>query len=122
MRRRPALTRHAAALQSVNAMNPADRGILFIATVSVALVLTKEALAVIERQEKPKGLEAAFETGKYLVEVASQLLSSVFAAASGTYITEVVGGDAATRPVYTLLLCTVIIGLLYLGKRAFERR
>lgn len=102
-------------------MNPADRGILFIATVAVALVISKEALAVIGRQEKPKGLEAAFETGEYLVNVAAQLLSSVFAAASGTYITEVVGGDAATRPIYTLLLCTVIIGLLYLGKRALER-
>ena len=54
MRRLQTLTRHATALQSVNAMNPADRGVLFIATISVALVLSKEALAVIGRQDKPK--------------------------------------------------------------------
>lgn len=85
-------------------------------------MIAKEAQATLGQVEKPKGLEAAFETGQYLLEVAAQLLSSVFAAASGTYITEVVGNDASTRPVYTLLLSTTIIGLLFLGRRALERK
>lgn len=103
-------------------MNPADRGIVFISTVGVALVLSKETLAVVKRGEVPPGLSAAYATGRYLVEVASQLLASVFAAASGGYITEIVGQDAATRPLYTLVLCTTIISLLFLGRRALEHQ
>lgn len=95
---------------------------MFIATIAIALVLSKEASAVMAQTPHSKGLAAAFDTAAYLLQTASQLLSSVFAAASGTYITEVVGGDATTRPVYTLLLCTVIVGLLYLGRRALERQ
>ena len=103
-------------------MNPVDRGILFIATVGVGLVIGKETQAVLAAKTGPAGFEAAYDTGKYLVGIAVQLLSSVFAAAIGTYITEVVGGDASTRPVYTLLLCTTIVGLLFLGRRALEQQ
>lgn len=103
-------------------MNPADRGLLFISTVGVGLVISKEGQAVLAVTPAPKGFEAAFETGKYLLEVAAQLINSVFAAAVGAYITEQVGADASTRPLYTLLLCTVVVGLLFLGRRALEHK
>ena len=103
-------------------MNPVDRGLLFIATVGVGLIIAKETQAVLAPKNGPKGFEAAYETGKYLIDVAVQLLSSVFAAGIGSYITDVVGGDASTRPVYTLLLCTTIVGLLFLGRRALEHQ
>ena len=103
-------------------MNPEDRTLIFLATIAIGLVIGKEATAVLENRTAPAGFEAAYDTGKYLLGVAVQLLSSVFAAGSGTFISEAVGGDASTRPVYTLLLCTTIVGLLFLGRRALEKR
>ena len=103
-------------------MRPEDRSILFLATIAAALVIGKETAALLANRKPPAGFEAAYETGQYLLGVAVQLLSSVFAAGSGTFISDAVGSDASSKPVYTLLLCTTIVGLLFLGRRALEKR
>lgn len=114
------------ALSAINVMAPEDRGLLFIVTLVVAVLLVNEfGTRLLEMQQE---MEAENKENEFLnilqnlVTEIGRLVSSLLSAALGRYITDLMGKTIVEQPGYALGLTAVIISMLYLAKRSLFRR
>lgn len=117
-------------------MAPEDRGLLFIVTLIVAVLLINEVAEQIqflktevttEKDESGNLVQTSAENEfglilSNLVTELARLISSLLSAALGRYITDLMGKTIVEQPGYALGLTAVIISMLYLAKRSLFRK
>jgi len=102
------------ALNSVNALEPDERGIVFLATLGLTAMVVKQVHDIFERVMDSARLEQqiAIELlGHFL-----QIVVSLFSTAAGRYVSTVMGATIVERPVYSLAITSIIVSVLYLVK------
>ena len=111
------------ALNSVNALEPSERGILFLIT----LALLSAVLAQIETHffafVESQGTSAK-EHWKILEKLLGHLkriILSLFSTAAGRYVSTVMGGSIVEQPVYSLAITSIIVAVLYLVKDSLTK-
>jgi len=110
------------ALSAINVMAPEDRGLLFIVTLVVSVLMVNEVAIAIQKKQS----EMSENTGENefinilanLVTEIARLISSLLSAALGKYITDLMGKTIVDQPGYALCLTAIIISMLYLAKRS----
>ena len=110
------------ALSAINVMAPEDRGLLFIVTLVVSVLMVNEVAIAIQKKQA----EMSENTGENefinilanLVTEIARLISSLLSAALGKYITDLMGKTIVDQPGYALCLTAIIISMLYLAKRS----
>lgn len=108
------------ALSAINVMAPEDRGLLFIVTLVVAVLLINEIAVVLQKNSDPEN-EFMLILQNLVTEVA-RLVSSLLSAALGKYITDIMGKTIVEQPGYALGLTAIIISMLYLAKRSLFKK
>lgn len=108
------------ALSAINVMAPEDRGLLFIVTLVVAVLLINEISVVIALKNDQEN-EFLNILQNLIIEIA-RLVSSLLSAALGKYITDIMGKTIVEQPGYALGLTAVIISMLYLAKRSLFKK
>lgn len=108
------------ALSAINVMAPEDRGLLFIVTLVVAVLLINEIAVVLQKNTDPEN-EFMLILQNLVTEVA-RLVSSLLSAALGKYITDIMGKTIVEQPGYALGLTAIIISMLYLAKRSLFKK
>ena len=107
-------------------MAPEDRGLLFIVTLVVAVLMINEVAVAVQRKQAEmadKTSENEFmNIGSNLITEIARLLSSLLSAALGRYITDLMGKTIIEQPGYALGLTAIIISMLYLAKRSLFKR
>ena len=102
------------ALNSVNALEPNERGIMFLATLGFTAMIIKHVQNTFAKIMDTGRLEQeiAFELiGHFL-----QIVVSLFSTAAGRYVSTVMGATIVERPVYSLAITSIIVSVLYLVK------
>lgn len=105
------------ALNSVNALEPNERGVVFLATMG----LVQTVLYQLNNQLKEfLGCQAevspAWKIAEKLLGYFLQIVGSIFSTASGAYVSSVMGTSIIERPVYALVITGIIVAVLYLVK------
>ena len=108
------------ALSAINVMAPEDRGLLFIVTLVVAVLLINEIAVVLQKNSDPEN-EFMLILQNLVTEIA-RLISSLLSAALGKYITDIMGKTIVEQPGYALGLTAIIISMLYLAKRSLFKK
>ena len=108
------------ALSAINVMAPEDRGLLFIVTLVVAVLLINEIAVVLQKISDPEN-EFMLILQNLVTEV-GRLVSSLLSAALGKYITDIMGKTIVEQPGYALGLTAIIISMLYLAKRSLFKK
>lgn len=108
------------ALSAINVMAPEDRGLLFIVTLVVAVLLINEISVVVALKNEQEN-EFMNILQNLITEIA-RLVSSLLSAALGKYITDIMGKTIVEQPGYALGLTAVIISMLYLAKRSLFKK
>ena len=101
-------------------MAPEDRGLLFIVTLVVAVLLVNEVSLVLNNKSNPEN--EFMNILQNLVTEIARLISSLLSAALGRYITDIMGKTIVEQPGYALGLTAVIISMLYLAKRSLFKK
>jgi len=105
------------ALNSVNALEPNERGVVFLATMglvqTVLYQLNNQLTAFLGCQSE---ISPAWEIAKKLLGYFLQIVGSIFSTASGAYVSSVMGTSIIERPVYALVITGIIVAVLYLVK------
>ena len=117
------------ALNSVNALEPNERGVVFLATMGlVQTVLYQmrgrlsdylEEMAGGRKSDDPdyrKEVPPAWLIAEDLLNYFLQIVVSIFSTAAGAYVSSVMGTSIIERPVYALIITGVIVAVLYLVK------
>lgn len=105
------------ALNSVNALEPNERGVVFLATMglvqTVLYQLSNQLTAFLGCQSE---VSPAWKIAEKLLNYFLQIVGSIFSTASGAYVSSVMGTSIIERPVYALLITGIIVAVLYLVK------
>lgn len=106
------------ALNSVNALEPKERGVVFLVTLALLTVLlSKLSTPLTARVEAaPNGVPLEIKLLAKLVEHFLEIAVSLFSTASGLYVSGVMGTTIVDRPVYSLTITSLIVSVLYLVK------
>lgn len=115
------------ALNSVNSLEPNERGVVFLATMAlvqtVLYQLRDRLTTFLERKFGSKRNEPGWRNGDAAWLIADDLLGyflqivvSIFSTASGAYVSSVMGTSIIDRPVYALIITGIIVAVLYLVK------
>lgn len=107
-------------------MAPEDRGLLFIVTLVVAVLMINEVAVAIQAKQAEMADQTSenefMNIGSNLITEIARLLSSLLSAALGRYITDLMGKTIIEQPGYALGLTAIIISMLYLAKRSLFKR
>lgn len=117
------------ALNSVNALEPNERGVVFLATMglvqTVLFQLQDQLRTFLEikfecKRANPdawrRKVDAAWLIADDLLGYFLQIVVSIFSTASGVYVSSVMGTSIIERPVYALIITGIIVAVLYLVK------
>ena len=123
---RPSTVIFSVALSAINVMAPEDRGLLFIVTLVVAVLMVNEIAVAVQKMQG--GMTENTSENEFinilanLITEIGRLISSLLSAALGRYITDLMGKTIVEQPGYALGLTAVIISMLYLAKRSLFKR
>ena len=118
------------ALTSVSALEPNERGVVFLATmglVQTVLAQIQAKLTAYLSQKHAGGavrgnaewrarIPAKWLIADDLLGYFVQIVVSIFSTAAGAYVSSVMGTTIVERPVYSLTITGVIVAVLYLVK------
>ena len=111
------------ALNSVNALEPSERGIVFLITLallSAVLVQIKNHFA--EFLNKKKNAKEHWKILQQLLGYLKRIILSLFSTAAGRYVSTVMGGSIVEQPVYSLAITSIIVAVLYLVKESLTKK
>ena len=114
------------ALNSVNALEPNERGVVFLATmglVQTVLYQLRDRLKMFLEAKAKDGVkvDAPWLIADDLLGYFLQIVVSIFSTASGAYVSSVMGTSIIERPVYALIITGIIVAGLYLVKDQLKK-
>ena len=104
------------ALNSVNALEPNERGVVFLATLALLTVLLTELSTGLSQRVENTNAPLEIKLAAKLLEHFLEITLSLFSTAAGRYVSGVMGTTIVDRPVYSLAITSLIVSVLYLVK------
>lgn len=106
----------------MNALEPNERGIVFLVTIALLTKLLRELSFRIEKHvENPQTPKPEY-VGilQELLKKMTQIVLSLFSTGAGQYVSTVMGGTVIEQPVYSLFITSIIVAVLYLVKKSLN--
>ena len=108
------------ALNSVDALEPTERGLVFLLTLALLSAVRYQIKEHYDRfsENASTAVPLYWSILGKLLEYLIQIVLSLFSTGAGRYVSTVMGGSIVDQPVYSLTITSIIVAVLYLVKEA----